>query len=42
MKRYCSEKLPLYMIPDAIKWLEEGLPKTSTDKTDYQRLKELA
>ena len=42
MKRYCSEKLPLYMIPDSIKWLDEGLPKTSTDKTDYQRLKELA
>lgn len=42
MKRFCSEKLPLYMIPDSIKWLEGGLPKTSTDKTDYQRLKDLA
>jgi hypothetical protein len=29
------------MIPDAFSW-QEALPKTSTDKTDYQRLKELA
>jgi acyl-coenzyme A synthetase/AMP-(fatty) acid ligase len=41
MKRFCAENLPLYMIPDVFVW-REALPKTSTDKTDYQRLKELA
>ena len=41
MKRFCSEHLPLYMIPDRFVW-QDALPKTSTDKTDYQRLKELA
>jgi acyl-coenzyme A synthetase/AMP-(fatty) acid ligase len=38
MKRFCAENLPLYMIPDEFVWLAE-LPKTSTDKIDYQRLK---
>ena len=28
------------MIPDKFTWLD-SLPKTSTDKIDYQRLKEL-
>jgi amino acid adenylation domain-containing protein len=41
LKRFCSEHLPLYMIPDAFSW-HDALPKTSTDKTDYQRLKEMA
>lgn len=41
MKRFSAEQMPLYMIPDRFRWLPEGLPKTSTDKTDYQRLKEL-
>jgi acyl-coenzyme A synthetase/AMP-(fatty) acid ligase len=41
MKRFCSERLPLYMIPDRFAW-HESLPKTSTDKIDYQRLKEMA
>jgi acyl-coenzyme A synthetase/AMP-(fatty) acid ligase len=41
LKRFCSAHLPLYMIPDAFSW-QEALPKTSTDKTDYQRLKEMA
>jgi amino acid adenylation domain-containing protein len=41
LKRFCSEHLPLYMIPDSFSW-QEQLPKTSTDKTDYQRLKDLA
>jgi len=41
LKRFCSEHLPLYMIPDTFSW-QEALPKTSTDKTDYQRLKEMA
>jgi amino acid adenylation domain-containing protein len=38
LKRFCAEHLPLYMIPDLFKW-HEALPKTSTDKIDYQRLK---
>jgi len=41
MKRYCSETLPLYMIPDSFSF-QESLPKTSTDKVDYERLKALA
>ena len=40
MKRFCAENLPLYMIPDIFSWVAE-LPKTSTDKIDYQRLKDL-
>jgi len=40
IKRFCAENLPLYMIPDTFSW-HESLPKTSTDKVDYQRLKEL-
>ncbi len=40
MKRFCSERLPLYMIPDRFSW-SDSLPKTSTDKIDYQRLKEM-
>ena len=39
IKRFCAEHLPLYMIPDIFDW-HETLPKTSTDKIDYQRLKE--
>jgi amino acid adenylation domain-containing protein len=37
MKRYCSGMLPLYMIPDSFNY-SEYLPKTSTDKIDYQTL----
>lgn len=40
MKRFCSENMPLYMIPDKFIW-QPNLPKTSTDKVDYQRLKEM-
>jgi amino acid adenylation domain-containing protein len=40
LKRFCSENLPLYMVPDFFAWLE-ALPKTSTDKIDYQKLKTL-
>jgi amino acid adenylation domain-containing protein len=40
MKRFCAEHLPLYMLPDRFVW-QPALPKTSTDKVDYQRLKEL-
>lgn len=38
LKRFCSENLPAYMIPDYFSFLE-SLPKTSTDKIDYQKLK---
>jgi amino acid adenylation domain-containing protein len=37
MKRFSSENLPMSMIPDQFKIVDE-LPKTSTDKVDYQRL----
>jgi amino acid adenylation domain-containing protein len=40
LKRHSSETLPLYMVPDRFRLLP-ALPKTSTDKIDYQRLKEL-
>jgi L-proline---[L-prolyl-carrier protein] ligase len=38
LKRFCAENLPSYMIPDFFSFLE-SLPKTSTDKIDYQKLK---
>ncbi|MCC6179368.1 MAG: amino acid adenylation domain-containing protein [Chloroflexi bacterium] len=41
LKRFCAEHLPRYMVPDQFSFLEQ-LPRTSTDKTDYQRLKALA
>jgi acyl-coenzyme A synthetase/AMP-(fatty) acid ligase len=41
MKRFCSQQIPLYMIPDRF-FFHESLPKTSTDKVDYQRLKAMA
>lgn len=37
LKRWCSEHLPMYMIPDRFSF-HEALPKTSTDKLDYQTL----
>jgi amino acid adenylation domain-containing protein len=37
LKRFCAERLPLYMVPDLFQF-HDGLPKTSTDKTDYQTL----
>lgn len=40
LKQFCAQNLPLYMVPDRFVVLPE-LPKTSTDKIDYQRLKEL-
>ncbi|MGQ0636834.1 MAG: amino acid adenylation domain-containing protein [Planctomycetaceae bacterium] len=40
LKKFCSENLPLYMVPDLFRSLD-ALPKTSTDKTDYQRLKQM-
>ncbi len=41
MKRHCATYLPNYMIPDTITFID-GLPATSTDKVDYQRLAALA
>jgi acyl-CoA synthetase (AMP-forming)/AMP-acid ligase II len=38
-KRFCAEQLPLYMVPDRFTFLG-ALPRTSTDKTDYQRLRD--
>ncbi len=39
MKRHCTLYLPHYMIPDSITFVSD-LPTTSTDKVDYQRLKQ--
>ena len=40
MKKFCADNLPLYMIPDRFT-SQDVLPKTSTDKINYQALKEL-
>jgi acyl-CoA synthetase (AMP-forming)/AMP-acid ligase II len=40
LKKFCVDQLPPYMVPDFFSF-RESLPKTSTDKIDYQRLKEL-
>jgi amino acid adenylation domain-containing protein len=40
LKRFCTEHLPGYMVPDAFRF-HESLPKTSTDKIDYQGLEKL-
>ncbi|MEK6675427.1 MAG: amino acid adenylation domain-containing protein [Planctomycetota bacterium] len=40
MKQFCSEHVPVYMIPDAFRF-HPSLPKTSTDKIDYQSLKSM-
>jgi acyl-coenzyme A synthetase/AMP-(fatty) acid ligase len=41
LKGFCVSHLPSYMVPDLFAFAE-ALPKTSTDKIDYQRLKELS
>ncbi len=41
LKQFCSANLPLYMIPDRFTF-HDALPKTSTDKVDYQALIELS
>jgi amino acid adenylation domain-containing protein len=41
LKRFCLEHLPGYMVPDLFSF-HDTLPKTSTDKIDYQQLKALA
>jgi amino acid adenylation domain-containing protein len=40
LKAFCGENLPAYMVPDVFSF-QPALPKTSTDKIDYQRLKAL-
>ena len=40
LKRFCAENLPNYMIPDFFSFLD-SLPKTSTNKIDYQQLKSI-
>ena len=40
LKKFCNGVLPAYMIPDAFEF-HPALPKTTTDKIDYQRLKAL-
>ncbi len=40
LKRFCAEKLPIYMIPDFFSFMD-SLPKTSTNKIDYQKLRTL-
>ncbi len=39
LKKFCASNLPLYMVPDRFECLD-GLPKTSTDKIDYQTSRE--
>lgn len=41
LKQFCARNLPLYMVPDKL-IRTPALPKTSTDKIDYQRLKDMA
>jgi amino acid adenylation domain-containing protein len=38
LKQFCSEHLPVYMVPDSFVF-HDTLPKTSTGKIDYQALK---
>jgi amino acid adenylation domain-containing protein len=40
MKAFCAEHLPSYMNPDVFSFVE-ALPRTSTNKVDYQRLRSL-
>jgi acyl-coenzyme A synthetase/AMP-(fatty) acid ligase len=37
MKTFCGTRLPTYMNPDQFVF-QDRLPRTSTDKTDYQAL----
>jgi amino acid adenylation domain-containing protein len=41
MKTFCAQALPSYMAPDVFTF-HDALPRTSTDKTDYQALTRLA
>ena len=37
LKKFCSERLPVYMVPDRFEF-HDALPRTSTDKIDYRSL----
>ena len=39
LKTFCSQHLPVYMVPDTFAF-PASLPTTSTDKVDYQKLKQ--
>ncbi len=39
LERYCAERIPAYMIPDAFEF-RDALPRTSTGKIDRARLRE--
>ena len=39
LKRFSAQNLPLYMVPDRFA-VQDALPKTSTDKIDYQALRD--
>jgi amino acid adenylation domain-containing protein len=39
LKTFCSQHLPVYMVPDVFEFAQ-ALPTTSTDKIDYQQLKQ--
>lgn len=41
LKAYCARQLPSYMSPDVFRFLD-ALPRTSTNKVDYQQLTRLA
>jgi acyl-coenzyme A synthetase/AMP-(fatty) acid ligase len=41
LKTFCSERLPVYMVPDAVAY-HDDLPMTSTGKMDYVALTRLA
>ena len=41
MKSFCAQHLPSYMSPDVFQFLD-SLPRTSTDKIDYQGLRHFA
>jgi amino acid adenylation domain-containing protein len=41
LKQFCAQNLPAYMVPDRFSFLDI-LPKTSTDKIDYQKLKQFS
>ena len=40
MKKFCVDQLPMYMMPDRFGFIDT-LPKTSTDKINYQALREI-
>jgi acyl-CoA synthetase (AMP-forming)/AMP-acid ligase II len=41
LKTFCSQHLPVYMVPDVFSF-HDSLPRLSNDKVDYESLKNLA